>query len=425
MNKNLKKDIFVMGFALFAMFFGAGNLIFPPFLGWFSGKSWVLGFLCFILVDVGLSLITLIVVAMIGKGAIGISEKLGKKVSMLIMILNVICIGPLIAIPRTSATTYEFMIRPIIPSVSLWEFSAIYFLIVIFLCIKQSKVIDIVGAILAPVMFIALMYLILKGVTSPLGEITLQAYNSSVVKEGILAGYQTMDMMAAIVFSSGVIIAIKSKGYTDKKHQFKIISLSGIVAAVALFIVYGGLTYIGATASSIYPEVAQSELLIKITDQLIGRNGVIVLGIIVGIACMTTSIGLVSSSSSFFVEISNEKFKYTHLVILFSFISYLISTMGIDTIIQVAAPILDLIYPVLLILVFLGLFEKKITNKNVYVFSSLAAFVVCVIALVEKNFGSIVVNKLPFYKYGFAWVVPAIIFGILGNFVNKKNKKNI
>ncbi len=425
LKNNLKKDVFVIGFALFAMFFGAGNLIFPPFLGWSSGKSWIIGFICFILIDIGLSLMGLLVVAFIGKGPMGVSEKLGKKISLLIISLTVICIGPLIAIPRTSATTYEFVIKPFFPEVSSWVFSAIYFLIVLALCIKQFKVVDIVGSILAPIMFIALIYLIIKGIVSPLGEISIEGDITNTIQQGVLVGYQTMDMMAAIIFSAGVLVTINNKGYSSKKDQFKIITISGIVAAIALSIIYGGLTYIGATISSTYPNATKSELLVIITQELVGKNGIAMLGVIVGIACITTAVGLVSSASTFFKDITKNKIKYEHFVIIFTIISYLLSNMGIDAIINIAAPILDLIYPVLLVLIFLGLFDSKIKNINVYNYACLSAFIVCVIVLIEKIIGNIAITKyIPLNEYGFAWIIPSVIFGIIGNFIHKKTNKN-
>lgn len=424
LKNNLKKDVFVIGFALFAMFFGAGNLIFPPFLGWSSGKSWIIGFVCFILIDVGISLMGLLVVAFIGKGPMGVSEKLGKNISLLIISLTVICIGPLIAIPRTSATTYEFVIRPFFPEVSSWIFSGVYFLIVFALCIKQLKVVDIVGSVLAPVMFITLIYLIVKGIVSPLGVISVEGDITNTIQQGVLVGYQTMDMMGAIIFSAGVIVTIKDKGYLKKKEQFKIISLSGIVAAIALSIIYGGLTYMGATVSSVYPNATKSELLVIITQDLVGKNGIAVLGIIVGIACITTAVGLVSSAATFFKDVTKNKIKYEYFVIAFTIISYLLSNMGIDAIINIAAPILDLIYPVLLVLIFLGLFESKIKNINVYTFSCSAAFITCVIVLIEKMVGGVSITQyIPLSQYGFAWIIPSIIFGIIGNFIHKKSNK--
>ena len=237
MNHKSLKDTFVIGFAIFAMFFGAGNLIFPPYLGLIAGKNWFLAFLCFMTVDIGLSLLTLLVVAKIGKGAAGVTEKLGKLPS----ILNAICLGPLIAIPRTAATAYEFSIAPFFPKINAPVFSVIFFAVVILFCLKQSKVIDIIGTVFAPLILGALIILIIKGIFMPLGTIDIAASVQSATEAGIGAGYQTMDVMAAMILSSSILITLAQKSYTTKEQQFHMISRSGIIAAAILFIVYGGL----------------------------------------------------------------------------------------------------------------------------------------------------------------------------------------
>lgn len=420
MKQNLKKDVFVTGFALFAMFFGAGNLIFPPFLGWMSGENWIIGFLSFILIDVGLALLALLVVAKIGKGVMGVSEKLGPKMSFIIMALNVICLGPLIAIPRTGATTFELAVKPVFSNVNSWVFSAIFFGIVIILSLKQTKAVDITGSILAPVMFIALIYLVVVGVISPIGEIADAGQTTAVIKEGVLSGYQTMDMMGALVFSTGLLVSIQDKGYRTVPQQFKIIAFSGIVCASALFVVYGGLTYLGATVSTVYETASQSDLLVRITNELLGTKGIIALGVIVGTACLTTAIGLVSSSASFFAQATNNKINYKATVLVVSFISFILSNMGINTIIQFAAPILDLIYPVLVVLIFMGLFKEHIKSKYVYILTSAVTFATCALIQIERLAGRETINLyMPLGEYGFAWVVPALIVLIASNILIK------
>lgn len=417
MNKKINlKDVFITGFALFAMFFGAGNLIFPPYLGWSCASNWFLGFLSFILVDIGLSLLAIIVVAKSKNGPLGVTMPLGAKMSVILMCLNTICLGPIIAIPRTAATTFEFGIAPIFPSVNSWIFSIIFFAVVVALSIKQSKAVDIIGAILAPIMFISLFILIIKGYLSPLGAATERTVVSTVVRDGIKAGYQTMDMMGAVILSLALIVSIRQKGYNSDKSQFKMISLSGIISAAALFAVYGGLAYLGSSVSSVYKStMSQAELLISITNGLMGKSGVILLGIIVSSACLTTAIGLLSSAATFFVNISNNKLKYEHLIILFACLSCAISNLGISAIINLASPILDLIYPILVILIFLGIFENQLHNYNIHKFACLAAFAVSVTVLINTNTGMFsFITKLPFASYGFPWICPAAAGGFIG-----------
>lgn len=157
MNKIKTSDSLTIGFALFAMFFGAGNLIFPPFLGWEAGKSWFAGFLCFIFIDIGMSLLAMIVIAKSEKGAEELTGRLGSKLSFVLLALNCLCIGPFVAIPRTASITYEVGVVPNFGEVNSWLCTGIFFGISFLLSVRQSKVVDIVGKVLAPLMFVALV----------------------------------------------------------------------------------------------------------------------------------------------------------------------------------------------------------------------------------------------------------------------------
>lgn len=426
-KKDNIKNLMVMGFALFAMFFGAGNLIFPPYLGFGSASNWFCGFLAFIVTDIGLAVFALLMIAKKGKGSAGITEVLGEKWSLILLTANTICLGPLIAIPRTGATTFEFAVQPIFPSyINTWVAGAVFFALVIVFSLKQNKIMDIIGTFLTPIMLAALALLILKGILSPLG---MPAHNSNikgVLSEGIKAGYQTMDMMGALIFSVSLMTNIEQKGYKQPKQKAKMIMLSGMIASLGLFAVYCGLAYLGASASTVYPtNFSQAELLIAITKGILGQSGVVLLGIIVAAACLTTAIGLVASSAAYFNEITHDKLKYTHLVIGISILSYIVSNAGISKIIQFAGPILDIIYPVLLVLTFMALFSEKISNFNIYKGAALGALATSILTLAKNLFGlNLGIDLLPLADMGFAWVLPALIGGLIGGCIKKNAVKN-
>lgn len=385
MDNKLIKDTFVLGFALFAMLFGAGNLIFPAFLGWQSGTNWTIGFICFMVIDIGLSILALVTISKKGNGAAGITENLGKKFSFVLLTIVVICIGPLIAIPRTAATTYEFAVKPIFANSSTIVSSIIFFAIVIMLSLKPTKAVDIVGSVMAPIMFVALIGLIVMGIVNPIGVIDKQCDTIRVVENATLAGYQTMDMLGMIIFSSSVLLNIKSKGYNTVNQQVKVIGASSIVCAVALCLVYGGMAYLGATSSSVFmTELSQSELVVAIVNEIMGRNGIILLGVIVAIACLTTAIGLISSSASYFVEAFDNKVSYKSLVIIFSAISCVFSNLGLTNILKLAAPLLDIIYPIFIVLIVMTMFSHKIKNKRIYAATSVVVLLFNIITMAVK-----------------------------------------
>ncbi|MEG2144854.1 MAG: branched-chain amino acid transport system II carrier protein, partial [Oscillospiraceae bacterium] len=193
--------------------------------------------------------------------------------------------------------------------------------------------------------------------------------------------------------------------------------LAGIVSSLGLFFVYCGLAFLGASVSTAFPpSLTQAELLIGITKGVLGQEGVVLLGIIVAAACLTTAIGLVSSCAGYFTEVTGGKIKYTHGVIVISLISLLVSNLGISKIIAFAAPILDLIYPVLVVLVFMALFSEKIHNGNIYKGAALGAFLCGALTLVETYLtGTNFLSLLPFSAFGFGWILPALLGGIFGS----------
>ncbi|NCC16616.1 MAG: branched-chain amino acid transport system II carrier protein [Clostridia bacterium] len=423
-KKNSMVDIAVIGLALFAMFFGAGNLIFPPYLGTNAGADWFSGFLCFFIADVGLALAAIL--AMIKTGDVsmnGITGKLGKVPSSIINSLIVLCIGPFLAIPRTAATTFEMGVKPIFPSINSWVFGAIFFGLVLLFTIRPSGVVDVIGKFLTPILVVCLLALIVIGYIHPIGAIVTTT-EFDTVKEGILAGYQTMDVLAALVFVIIIVSAAKSKGYTETKATMNIVIKSSIFAAVALCVIYGGLAYLGATTSGGgFEGYNQTALVVAITQTLIGSYGVLILAIIVFFACLTTAIGLVSSCASFFEELSKNKISYQTVVLLTVGFSYIISNFGISTIISIAAPILCLLYPVVLVMIILTFFGKRIKNNNIYIGAAAVALLASAAAvLLDFGLPFEFITKLPFGAYQCGWVVPAIIGGVIGKFIPMSQK---
>ncbi|HBF65779.1 MAG TPA: branched-chain amino acid transport system II carrier protein, partial [Clostridium sp.] len=289
--------------------------------------------------------------------------------------------------------------------------------------IRPSSVIDVIGKYLTPILVLSLLALIVMGIVNPIGPI-VDTTGFNTVKEGILAGYQTMDVLASVVFIIIIISAAKDKGYTDTKSTMKVVIQSSVFAAGALMIIYGGLAYLGATTSGGgFEDLNQTGLVVAITQKLVGSYGVLMLGIIVFFACLTTSIGLVSSCASFFEELTNGKVSYKMVVIITDGFSYFVSNFGISTIISIAAPILTLLYPVVLVMIILTFFGKNIKNNNIYIGAAVLALLVSA-ADVLCGFGLpfLFVKNLPLAGFQCGWVVPAIIGGLIGKFIPMSEK---
>ena len=421
------KDVIVVGFALFAMFFGAGNLIFPPFLGVISGDNWLTGFAGFILADVGLALLAMLAAAKCNGQISKVLSRSGKVLSIVLGCAIMICLGPLLAIPRTAATTFEMGIIPLFNGFNPIIFSIIFFGITLLLTIKPSKVVDIIGSFLTPALLIALAVLIIAGIVNPLGDISNISMIDNVFVEGINQGYQTMDTLGAVALSAVIITTITNKGYTDDKIKIKLTLQAGMVAAIGLCLVYGGLTYLGATVSTKFGiNVVQTSLIVNITSMLLGQPGKIILALIVGLACLTTAIGLTSATGQYFTNLTNGKLKYEIVVTAVCIFSAIVSNFGVSTIIKFSAPILSIIYPATVTLIVLTLFGNKIKNDNIFKFATYVALIVSLLTVANDfNVSIPFVLNLPFASYGFNWIVPVIIGGIVGSFINNKRKKYI
>ena len=426
LNEKSKTDFMVIGFATFSMLFGAGNLIFPPYLGFITGTAWLVGFTGYILADILLGIsgvMTCLNHDYEENGTIAVLGSVNKKIALIIGLTLITCIGPAVVIPRTGATTFEISILPLFPNFNPLLFSLIFFGITLALTITKSKVIDVIGKVLTPILLISLAILIIKGIISPIGSMnTTTAETNKIFADGISQGYQTMDALGAIALASLVMGSIMAKGYTTKKEKLQVLVKSNIVAAVFLILVYGGLCYIGATASiNLSGDLGQTELLTTLTYLIMGKTGKVLLGIIVFFACLTTSVGLTSVAATYYEEVSNKKISYKIFVIGICIISTTISIVGVSKIIEIAGPLLDVIYPVAVTLIVLTLCSSKIESNLVFDISAVFSTLMGIMNVLDVG----VMKSLPLSNIGLNWILPVGIVVIISNIIFKKYNETI
>lgn len=414
---NKRQDILVVGFALFAMFFGAGNLIFPPSLGQLTGDQVIWSVIGFLLTGVGLPLVGIIAVAKFGGNLEVLGSRVNKSFGVVITIIVTLAIGPFLAIPRTSATTFEMGILPFFPNMSSVLFSVIYFAVVLFFVLRPSSIIDDIGKILTPALFVTLLAIIIKGIVSPIGEIGISQI-AAPFATGFKEGYQTMDALASTVLGSIIVASIMAKGYKDPKDVSSLTIKAGIVATIGLGVIYGGLAYLGATATAWPTDISRTQLIMGITEAVLGNFGKILLGAAVGLACLTTSIGLTAATGEYFSKLTKGKLSYNVVCIVTAVTSMIISNAGVDQITSLAAPLLVILYPVVIALIMIMFLEKYIQHKAIYagvVYTALAFSVLDV--LVGYNVpipgAKQLLAALPLADQGFAWVIPTILAGAL------------
>ena len=413
--KNKIKDSIIVGFALFSMFFGAGNLIFPPSLGNKLGDQYLLGIVGFVLTGVGLPLLAILACSR-GNGTFeGITNKIGTKFTLILTTVLFFAIGPLLAIPRTAATTFEISILPFFPTWSPIIVMAIYFLINLFFVLKRSSIIDTIGKFLTQALIIILTIVIVKGVISPIGEIASTGA-TNILSTSLLEGYQTMDALAALLFAGVITSSIIEKGYKGKEVKSVLLKAS-IIAVIGLAFVYGGLTFIGAhTVNLVDPGISNTTLLVFIANKILGTFGVALIGAAIGLACLTTSIGLLTAGSTFFEKVTNGKLSYKFNAIVISLISYIIACQGVDKIVKLSVPILNVLYPVAITIIFVTMLNKFITN----IIAIRLAVYVSLVCGVLFSFFVTALNFIPLASVGFGWVIPTVIALVIGLFIKPK-----
>ena len=431
-QKNFMKQLaihsLIVGFALFSMFFGAGNTIFPPWVGLAAGQEWITGFICYYIADVGLALVA--VFAMLRTRSIDrvetIMVRLGPVPAKVMMSVILICIGPLLAMPRTCATTFSMAMAPLVGSDSLpasLVFTLFFFGLTLLFSIKESALVELVGRYLTPVLIAGLLFMICMGAAFPVGVIANTPKIENVAWTGIGAGYQTLDVLAIIAFGVLIVNAMKDRGYSTPGMQFLSVTMASLVAGLALFIVYGGLCYLGATASSLYPlDVDKGQLVINIAMGIFGSKGAVVLALIISLACLTTAIALAGAMGTFFSMLTGGRLSYRRGLVFSCLISAVIANFGLENIIALAAPILTVIYPGVLAVIILSLFDRHIRNDNVFRFACAGAMLISLGEVLAWYWplGFAFLQSLPMYSFGFGWVVPAALCALAGACVRAK-----
>lgn len=426
MKQTLKlTDIIALGFMLFAFFLGAGNIIFPPLAGQLAGDNVISAMGGFLLTAVGLPLLTIVAIAVAGGSWAKLTQDLPVKAATVMAVLIFIIIGPAFAAPRTGLVAYEMAVKPFFAhaeQIHLTVFSILFFVVAMSFSWSQGKLIDVIGKVLTPVLFIGLIVLAGAVFLDPQGEIVAAQgeYLTHPLQKGFLEGYNTMDTFGSLMFGVLIVDAIRSKGITEQKPTTKYLILAGLIAAVGLTFVYVSLFYLGATSSVVAAGADNGGLVLSLYVQaLFGSYGQIVLSVIVLLACLTTAIGLISACSDYFSSLTS--ISYKKWVIINGAACALVANVGLAQLISLSVPVLFALYPVAIALVVLTFMRKKLPN------SRLAYRVVLLVSLLfalvdaAKIIGMDVsaFNVLPLFDVGMGWVLPTLVAMVCVCFVGK------
>lgn len=428
MKNNLTKEqFFSVAIMLFGLFFGAGNLIFPPLLGKQAGGATFQSLLFFGITAVVFPILGVVAVAKT-KGLSNLASKVDKYFAIVFTTMIYMAIGPGLGIPRAGNLPFEMAVAPFLPenvslNLSRLVYTFVFFLVAYLVCLKPNKLVTRMGKFLTPallvlitVMFVGVLFKNPNAVTSPVGD-----YATSSTVKGFLEGYNTMDTIAALNFGLVISLAVKSFKVEDEEKVIGYTVRVGLVAGFFLFVIYAMLAYIGMTTSGLTGDVKNgAEILTTVSQYVFGKFGIVLLASIFTLACLTTCIGLITSISKFFETMTKEKVSYHKWIVFWTFLSFLVANFGLNTILKVSVPVLVAIYPVSIVLILLGLTEKYFGyNKFTY---RLVCYTVTFISVVEALLSvkvnlpvvTDVVSSLPFFSLSLGWVIPMAVAWFVG-----------
>ncbi|HIY91656.1 branched-chain amino acid transport system II carrier protein [Companilactobacillus sp. HBUAS56275] len=438
------RNLFFIGSMLFGLFFGAGNLIFPVFLGQQAGSNVGWAIIGLLITGVGLPLLGVASMGITASNSVfDLAGKVNRPFAYIFTILLYITMGPLFAIPRLATISFQLGIAPFVDkdhqSLVLLIFSAIFFGVTWLLARKPSKLMTYVGKWLTPIFLVLLGILIVTAFVKPMGNlhaIPQNEYAVSPVLTGFTEGYNTMDALASLAFGVVVIDTIKSLGITHPGQIAKDTIKSGLISVVIMGVIYGFLALIGTMSVAKLPLASNGGVtLAQVFNYYFGSFGSLLLALIAIIACLKTSIGLTTA----FGETAEEmfpKFKYQITLIVVGVISFLIANIGLTRLINYSTPVLMFLYPLAIVLIIVAVLTPLIGESR-WIFGMTTLFTIIpslfagVDALPEtlKNVSFIQTvlhwnSYLPLASLGLGWVIPALVGLIIGFIVNKYQEKN-
>ena len=432
-----KRNLLVVSVMLFALFFGAGNLIFLPFLGQNAGSNTLTAMVGFLATAVVLPVLGVVVVARFD-GLEKLGQQVGKRFSLVFTLLIYLSIGPGLGIPRAASVPFEMAVAPYLPQganlkLCMAVYSLVFFLVALWLCLNPGKLVDRIGRGLTPAMLTLLTLLfvcfLFRGQTQVAQP--RESYAAAPLLKGFTEGYNTMDTIAALNFGLVISTTLASFGLREKRDRMRYTVLAGLLAGTILALVYAMLSYMGMCSSGVYDLQENGAWTLRcIVYQVFGGPGAVLLAAIFTLACLTTCVGLINSISQYFSTLF-AAVSYRAWVYVITFFSLLVCNLGLNMILSISVPVLNAIYPVSIVLILLGLtHDLWKQNRFVYPLTVLGTGAVSVLyALGDAgvplgNLG-VLLHRLPLYKLGFGWLgVAAAMLALsllAGAFTKTKN----
>lgn len=414
-------DLLALGFMTFALFVGAGNIIFPPIVGLQAGPHVWMAALGFLITAVGLPVVTVIALAKVGGAMDSLSSPIGRAAGMILAAICYLSVGPLFATPRTATVSFEVGLAPLTGDepLPLFLYSLVYFAVVLAVSLYPGRLLDSVGRVLAPLKIVALLILGIAAFMLPLGEIgeATEAYQAAPFSQGFINGYLTMDTLGALVFGIVIVNAIRSRGVESPRLITRYAIIAGLIAGLGLALVYISLFRLGAGSHAIAGDATNgAAVLHAYVQHTFGNLGSTFLAVLISLACLVTAVGLTCACAEYFSRLL--PLSYRSLVVILAGFSLLVSNLGLATLIQISVPVLTAIYPPCIVLVALsfcwGLWHSP--GRIVAPAMALALLFGVADGLNAAGLHGLVPDvlaQLPLAQQGLGWLVPVALFTVL------------
>lgn len=426
-----RKELLVTSFGLFSLFFGAGNLLIPPLLGYKAGEDWFWITIGFMITAVVIPIFGILAHARLQGTLFDFGKKVSPTFSLIYCIL-IYVIAVAIPSPRTAAATHEIAIFPAFGTSPLLT-SAVYFSLVLVFVLNRSKILNLIGKFLTP--FIVVMLLAVIGIALCSSEFNTGITQFEVpVVTGILEGYQTFDAIGAVVVGAVIIVSLNFENMAVEAYTSKrtLIRKSGLIAGLGLFVIYAGLIAIGAYYSSeininaeLSNDMQRANLLRAISISSLGEFGNTVLSMLISLACFTTAIGIVAGTADYFKGLlKDSKIVYITTAIIACVLGVVVGQLDFNSIVVVAIPVLLFIYPITIVLILLNVLPEKIATPLVFRAVVIITFLFSipdVIGFISPSEGlKSITDGIPFSNHSLGWVLPALIIFIIVSLIQYK-----
>jgi LIVCS family branched-chain amino acid:cation transporter len=423
MNKT--KEIWIAGFALFSLFFGAGNLILPPTLGAKAGMDWWIVVLGFIITAIAIPILAIFAHAKLQGTLYDFGKKVSPAFSTFFCFL-IYSIAVAIPSPRTAAVTHEMAVQPFFDTPPILT-SIVYFILVFLFAVNRTRIISLIGTFLTPIIVFILLIIIGISFFASNASLGVSTFKNPFI-DGILEGYQTFDAIAGVVVGAVIIISLDDSSHTTFDAKRALIRKAGFIAGMGLLLIYGGLILSGAFFSATFPENAtRIEVLSGLSTQTLGNLGTSFLSVLVALACFTTAVGIVAGTADYVKGICNNSKKvYIITAAIAAVIGIIVGSYQVDFIITLAVPALMFLYPITIVLILLNIIPDRYASKLVFRGVVLVTFIFSIpdflgFIIPRENLVGIK-SIIPLAEDSLGWVLPALSVFIFTNLIVKKKK---